>query len=869
MIYDIAIIGAGPSSIGLIYGLLLPYDCADADADAADNDDHDGVTVGEVKYKQPNFTIALIERGTCTCTTVESLATAYDRHSHHSNSHSSDANADSDADAEISVNKPEEKKQKQKHTRTKCTTSSSSTFIHSTVTNVEDITDPKRWYRAAHPLSTYNNTNTRQRKRKQRRKCRLQSISISVAEEYHTTPQTNLGNRILPTPVGKGLGGGTNINACLVVRPNEDDFVDWPEKWTKSVHIDANGDGDGNRSRKRKMSRIMASVVQIEDEMRKNGAVEQESYHLSHQKYDDDDGGTIMSDNIGMCTRIEEEESSLSWRENRFEFQKYRMEEYQCNLNRSTNRRVYKNSDDEVSLKLCPVVNAAQKSRSSVDPNVSTTAPASAPAGTIQQYRRVNYYEAILKPLLDRNPQFQHILKIFTGVQAERLLFREDVDVDMDIDIGNGNDVEDKDMITAKGVECSYVREHEHDMEDNGEKDSKFFPILARTVILCAGAILSPALLQVSGIGNEEDLKAANIRLRSRNASPQSRSRSQNTCTGRDRANAKNHEGWKYVGKRLRDHLVAGKVFVSLRPLLNHSIGINSVRGWLALDILSSKLKMGHTSAEIDIVTGISTHPHGKGSKSDIKEGCTSTELQSRVLFKYLDGSSSPWIVPGIIASTFRRTYTFEPAWLCSVINKCLLGLSCALSFVLEIILNTSPFKWILMKHTYQVLVCLLNPDSMGSVKIRIHSDSATDRAISEKRLRYFDLEIDPSYLSNKRDMERMELSWKALDDISPKWLPRGFEILPGPLYKWMFRHGYLQKYLSDFTLPYFHHFGTCAMNYVVDDNLKVHRTTNIFVCDASIFTNPISCPPSLTLSALGLTAAQIVMRRCLSGKYE
>ena len=96
-----------------------------------------------------------------------------------------------------------------------------------------------------------------------------------------------------------------------------------------------------------------------------------------------------------------------------------------------------------------------------------------------------------------------------------------------------------------------------------------------------------------------------------------SRSRSQNMCTGgRHHANAKDHEGWKYVGKQwLRDHLVAGNAFVSLRPLLNHSNGsINSVQGWLALDILSSKLKMGHTSAEIDRdTTAVSTaHPHSK-----------------------------------------------------------------------------------------------------------------------------------------------------------------------------------------------------------------------------------------------------------------
>jgi choline dehydrogenase-like flavoprotein len=54
------------------------------------------------------------------------------------------------------------------------------------------------------------------------------------------------------------------------------------------------------------------------------------------------------------------------------------------------------------------------------------------------------------------------------------------------------------------------------------------------------------------------------------------------------------------------------------------------------------------------------------------------------------------------------------------------------------------------------------------------------------------------------------------------------------------------------------HHLGTCRMGHgpgsgVVDADLKVFGTNNLYICDGSVFTTAGSVNPSLTITALGL----------------
>lgn len=134
--FDICIVGCGPSAIGLIYGLLLPYI----------NDEN---SIEE----SPPLRIAIIERGS----------------------------------SETSV--------------------------------CEDVKDPKRWYRAAHPSSANilsdNGALSGLKKIMQKHFLKTKRSCNEASLECQTTPQKGLNNRILSVPTGRNVGGGTNINACL------------------------------------------------------------------------------------------------------------------------------------------------------------------------------------------------------------------------------------------------------------------------------------------------------------------------------------------------------------------------------------------------------------------------------------------------------------------------------------------------------------------------------------------------------------------------------------------------------------------------------------------------------------------------------
>lgn len=96
------------------------------------------------------------------------------------------------------------------------------------------------WFRAAHS---------------QRKATRNATNKVGTAL-LSSAPQSGLSNRIIDIPCGSGLGGGSNINAGLVVRPDFDnDFQSWPDRWR-----------DGNI--------IKGACDVVEDAMRRNGGVE-------------------------------------------------------------------------------------------------------------------------------------------------------------------------------------------------------------------------------------------------------------------------------------------------------------------------------------------------------------------------------------------------------------------------------------------------------------------------------------------------------------------------------------------------------------------------------------------------------------------
>jgi choline dehydrogenase-like flavoprotein len=67
--------------------------------------------------------------------------------------------------------------------------------------------DPNEWYTAAHARN-----------------------SLSA-----TQIPTTIAGRVMDLPIGKGLGGTSNINACLCTPPLATDFDSWPDEWRKTI----------------------------------------------------------------------------------------------------------------------------------------------------------------------------------------------------------------------------------------------------------------------------------------------------------------------------------------------------------------------------------------------------------------------------------------------------------------------------------------------------------------------------------------------------------------------------------------------------------------------------------------------------------
>ena len=692
--YDLVIVGGGPSAIGLIYGLLLPYTNERTASTASTS------TTSQRRIKVPPFTIAVIERG--------------------------------------------------------------ESFDTPSSTNIQD---PQMWFRAAHPYSASY------------RSSRSKVPSSTSSVEYQTVPQKGLGNRVLHVPTGQGMGGGTNINACLVVRPSLDDFKHWPKYWTEPVPVPipvqvrlpvtVNAPAPAPVPKidmDETMPRIMAAVVQVENEMRRNGALVQESC---------DENGTQIMTSDGRCKH---------WVENKFEFEK-------CSLDH----------DNEClsGKKLCTVTNAVRAVKKCDDDGYTGRSRRGYECRHL--YRRVNYFEGILKPFLDRNPHLKKVVMFMTGVLAERLLFDQDDAVP---------------RLSIKGIQCSRV----------GDEDGAIFSIRAKHVVLSAGAILTPLLLLASGIGEEGELRKEGIEPR---------------LVGKD-----NH--WGGVGKRLCDQVVTACAFLTLKPVASKN-RVNSARGWIGADI--------------------------QGCSNDGKGPTCS----SRVLYKLIDGSSSSAILPSIVAGVFQRTYNFEPRWVCHIVNSLLEMIAHVVSTLLRLLLNMFPLRYLLATYTVQYLVCLMNPSSKGCVKIRRRRLCKNYGAVLEVGMSHYYPEIDPQYLSDESDCKRLTMGWQIFRRFSHQWSMGKVEILPGVLYKMCFGSTtLLNRYLSDFAIPYYHWSGSCAMkcdlvgeiDYVVNEQLQVRNIRNLYVCDASVHPDILSVPPALTLAAMGLASAEIV-ERVLRRKHE
>jgi choline dehydrogenase-like flavoprotein len=624
--YDYVIVGAGTSAMGLIYGLLSPY---------------------QSNSSQPPFSIAVIERG--------------------------------------------------------------SGPPHAPATK-----SPRLWFTASHQSS---------------------SSSASVRLLSSVLPH---GQRVMDVPTGQGLGGTTNIHACLCTPPSSDDFVTWPNPWRNDM---------------------MESVHHIQDILQSHGALQHYNCHHAN-----------VSSNVIRPS----DEDKLPWRET-------------CFPSLITN------------IPLTAVIRNKKKHTKQQQQAKN------------REMERINYHEALVDPLLQACPHLQQHVHWYSGIQVERLLWDEQ-----------------QQHCVVTGVECSPSL-------PRTAKESVIFFLLHATkqVIVCAGAVETPALLWISGIGPLDELTKAGIQVR---------------------------QSLSGVGRNLCDHIMIPRAMFTTRCSFMSSFKSSS-----SLSI-NGVVALAHTR--------IGSH---------------------RYQLLVMDATSYATVVPHLVAGYVRRHVCFTTERckylerLCNSMSQWLFGM---IRFLLWWMIASTPVYFLLRYFVVATNVVLFNPASRGHVAVMRKETASRPTIIMDDthgkiplRRRDVNVQVHLNYLAESCDIDSLLEGWQELtNNVCQKWFPNGIELFPGMLYRgvssvlWPPRTrdsniSWFPQFANDFCLPYFHWCGTCAMvtettttnNYsnnaaVVDSRLRVLQVPSLCVCDASVFPTTISGPTALTCAALGLRFAKLLL---------
>ena len=527
-----------------------------------------------------------------------------------------------------------------------------------------------------------------------------------------TTPQAGLGRRIVDVPIGDGLGGSTNINACLVTTPSHDDFDDWPDNFS--------------------CSKMLNAANHISGVMRNNDAIE-----LTATAF---------------------------------------------------------NEANEVCVGPTPTI-------SSLDPaqfpsKVGQVATSSRNAGKNNLRARVNYYDGLVRPLLDQHPHLRQYVTFLEGFDVQRILLEKE-----------RNKGDNSIAYRAAGVECNVVT-------------GGTVRIRARQeLILCAGAILTPALLMVSGIGPQDVLSNQGIPLPHSITVPP--------------------PGWNMVGKGLTDHVVLPRAFLTLAGK-RHSKSVSGIQGWYNV-----------------------------------------RDKQSLYQLAITDGLCSTQLIPHFVAAFFRRLGSEMPSdirkkryrpWN-GIVDSVWAITFGIVRFILHFLLVWTPLGLIAKHCTATINISLLNPVSKGYVAIQRKHFGGTPAGLEQ-----FDIVVNPCYLRDIRDMKAIERGWQLSEIVQVRHFASCLEVLPSFVYRHMYplarrfldffyfgtKKDWIFQFASDFSCPYFHWSGTCAMGgqaaaSVVNGRLEVSGINGLRICDASVFPSNVSCPPALTCACLGYVASNFI----------
>ncbi|RFU24646.1 hypothetical protein B7463_g11689, partial [Scytalidium lignicola] len=309
-----------------------------------------------------------------------------------------------------------------------------------------------------------------------------------------------------------------------------------------------------------------------------------------------------------------------------------------------------------------------------------------------------------------------------------------------------------------------------------------------REVLLCAGTVQSPQLLELSGIGSRRLLEGLNIEVLADNPG---------------------------VGENLQDHVLDGACF-------------QTVEGIQTLDLFRDPEYANQAVAEF-MTTGkgmfTSNSITGVASISYL-DVLTVEEKKSAAdqLNKLVDLSGPE--------SGLNKQYRILKEMLLSPTDTAYALVPCAGGADFSSTESGAGLFSHQCPDTYFCIVAnLQHPFSRGTVHIR--SKNVNDHPV-----------IDPAYLSHPLDLEILEKGMRHLkkvvqtEPLTSKLKDRGNVVMPGNEY---FASGNWTAQVKQNLGTQWHPIGTCAMlpradRGVVDHNLKVYGVQNLRVVDASIF---------------------------------
>jgi choline dehydrogenase-like flavoprotein len=325
-----------------------------------------------------------------------------------------------------------------------------------------------------------------------------------------------------------------------------------------------------------------------------------------------------------------------------------------------------------------------------------------------------------------------------------------------------------------------------------------------REVIVTCGTIMSPQILELSGIGDPEVLKAAGIELKVEN---------------------------KGVGNNFQDHVVV---------LTGHTLapGYASLDSIYDPEVMASAQKTlmetaGGPLTGISSVQGFfpytlfATDAELQATLKSIKHTPTSTPFHAQQLEQVASHVASPKSANlqfVLVAAT--------PGWEHGVEDQS------------QIFPPVDPSKGM----GITLAVCLQYPASRGSIHI-----STADPMVYPT--------IDPGYLTHPADVAVLAAGLKFCDAVAKAGALKGR--LAGRIFP---KEGVdlaeteqAEQAVRDWCLGEYHPAGTCAMGDVVDGRLRVKGVKGLRVADASVFPNHVSGNIVSSVYAVAEKAADMI----------